>query len=387
MGNCVGREASASGGLTRSSLSLSTSSSTSSRDSMELVESRRQQEEARALEGRPHPEGGGPCATPEMDAAFAEAFGAGARPQDYSDIKKNLAKRGTLAFGAAKKQSPSPRGSFEHEEKMPLQTLKMGKRRRNLFSGGSKGDDGDEGGDMELGESSQLEFQKVLRMWQEEKRRRKKESRRGASFLKKLVSKADAKAGGGKKKKKKEKLMMWETFLHSKHVTTDNPAWRHAQQTYSSTRVQEKVEYLFASIDTNGVGFLEKHEFMFMLDGLRGRMHHFLRNTKALYFRSPDQDEVVPADQEFVLSEDFKNSLVGAIQSELFTWRATPHAWAVDKDLFENLVTLIFCRCVCTTKSPISTLFPWGSSLLFTFTLSLSRRPEKCQRKRSNDRK
>ncbi len=55
---------------------------------------------------------------------------------------------------------------------------------------------------------------------------------------------------------------------------------------------------------------------------------------------------MVPADQEFVLSEDFKSSLVGAIQSELFTWRATPHAWAVDKDLFENLVTLIFCRSV-----------------------------------------
>ena len=85
-------------------------------------------------------------------------------------------------------------------------------------------------------------------------------------------------------------------------VTTDNPAWRHAQQTYSSQIFQEKVEYLFSTLDVNGVGFLEKHEFMFMLDGLRGRMHYFLRNTKALYFMQ-GQDEILPSDQEFVLSE------------------------------------------------------------------------------------
>ena len=74
-------------------------------------------------------------------------------------------------------------------------------------------------------------------------------------------------------------------------------------------------------------------------------MHHFLRNTRALYF-TQKQDEVLPSDQEFVLSEDFKTSLVGAIQQQLFTWRMTPHAWAVDKDLFENLVSLIFCSTV-----------------------------------------
>ena len=74
-------------------------------------------------------------------------------------------------------------------------------------------------------------------------------------------------------------------------------------------------------------------------------MHHFLRNTRALYF-TQKQDEVLPSDQEFVLSEDFKTSLVSAIQQQLFTWRMTPHAWAVDKDLFENLVSLIFCSTV-----------------------------------------
>ena len=102
------------------------------------------------------------------------------------------------------------------------------------------------------------------------------------------------------------------------------------------------MEYLFSTLDVNGVGFLEKHEFMFMLDGLRGRMHYFLRNTKALYFMQ-GQDEILPSDQEFVLSEDFKSSLVAAIQEQMFTWRNTPHAWAIDKQFFEDLVALIFC--------------------------------------------
>ena len=319
------------------------------------------------------------------DSGRYDQFHAHTAPPDFTNIKEAIAQRGSLSYGTVKKPCLAS-GSHsadlrKYDDKMPLQTLNFKHGRgKLLFSA-----DEDEG-DMELGEDpSQLKFGKVLQTWQEDKKVRKRATKNGFMF----------KFGSSKKKKKeerkKEKLMMWETFLKSKNVTQNNPAWRHAKQTYTSSKFQEKAEYLFASLDTNGVGFLEKHEFMFMVrglpcrptslppsppslsplrladssllsppsfvplhrarcgrhqvDGLRGRMHHFLRNTRALYF-TQKQDEVLPSDQEFVLSEDFKTSLVGAIQQQLFTWRMTPHAWAVDKDLFENLVSLIFCSTV-----------------------------------------
>ena len=248
---------------------------------------------------------------------------------DVDEIKKRIATKGSLSFGATK----MPSMSLNVQERMPLQTLQMGRRRKIVEE-----EEVEDLDDVELGESSQLQFDKVLRMWQE-----KKKAQKGGGFsLFRLGS-------HGKKsntpKKRKGKLMMWETFLESERVTESNPAWRHASQTYTSAKFKEKCEFLFTSIDTNGVGFLEKHEFMFMLDGLRGRMHHFLRNTRQMYF-TQGQDEMIPADQEFVLSDDFKNSLVTAIQDRLYTWRMTEHAWAVGKDLFENLMTLIFCSTV-----------------------------------------
>ncbi|QDZ24413.1 EF-hand domain-containing protein [Chloropicon primus] len=256
---------------------------------------------------------------------------------DYTEIQKQIEERGTLSYGAAKVTTSrnSRDRTDSYEDKMPLQTLNF---RRGTTLGASEAEDMD----MELGEdsSSQLGFARVLEQWQED-RKAVKSSRKGLLSL--FASSKNKKKGG--KPKKEEKPMMWETFLESKKVETTNPAWRHSKQVYNSDKFKEKVEYMFASIDTNGVGFLEKHEFMFMVDGLRGRMHHFLRNTRALYF-TQSQDEVLPSDQEFVLSDDFKDSLVVAIQDQLFTWRMTSHAWAVDKDLFENLVTLIFCSTV-----------------------------------------
>ena len=59
-----------------------------------------------------------------------------------------------------------------------------------------------------------------------------------------------------------------------------------------------------------------------------------------------NQDEIPPTDQEFVLSAEYKASLIKAIQDNLFTWRQAPHAWAVDRDLFRNLVELIVCSTV-----------------------------------------
>ena len=93
---------------------------------------------------------------------------------------------------------------------------------------------------------------------------------------------------------------MWEVFLDVQEMPVDNPGRRHAKQTYTSDAFQHKVDFLFSAIDTSDTGFLEQHEFVFLLDGLRGRMHHFLRNTRALYFMS-NQDEIPPTDQEFVL--------------------------------------------------------------------------------------
>ena len=42
-----------------------------------------------------------------------------------------------------------------------------------------------------------------------------------------------------------------------------------------------------------------------------------------------------------ICSAEYKASLIKAIQDNLFTWRQAPHAWAVDRDLFRNLVELI----------------------------------------------
>ena len=328
MGNCCGVPGDAvkddGTELKERASSMTRSSSSSSSNSMELVDRREEEEES----------------TLGVTGSAGAACGM---PDDYSNIRQTLAKRGTLSYGAAKMPA-APRNSRDGvfcspEEKMPLPTLNF--KRGKLLSSVDGSAESDR--DVEVGEdSSQLGFARVLEMWQEDKRaRKKKRGLLGSLGLKKSA----AKGKPGRAGDADGKVMMWETFLRSKKVTDTNPAWRHAKQTYTSEKFKDKVEYLFASIDTNGVGFLEKHEFMFMIDGLRGRMHHFLRNTRDLYF-TQKQDEVLPADQEFVLSEDFKDSLVGAIQDKLYTWRMTPHAWAVDRDLFENLVTLIFCSTI-----------------------------------------
>ncbi|WZN58613.1 EF-hand domain-containing protein [Chloropicon roscoffensis] len=328
MGNCCGVPGDAvkddGTELKERASSMTRSSSSSSSNSMELVDRREEEESTLGVTG--------------------SAGAACGMPDDYSNIRQTLAKRGTLSYGAAKMPA-APRNSRDGvfcspEEKMPLPTLNF-KRGKLLYSSVDGSVESDR--DVEVGEdSSQLGFARVLEMWQEDKRaRKKKRGLLGSLGLKKSA----AKGKPGRAGDADGKVMMWETFLRSKKVTETNPAWRHAKQTYTSEKFKDKVEYLFASIDTNGVGFLEKHEFMFMIDGLRGRMHHFLRNTRDLYF-TQKQDEVLPADQEFVLSEDFKDSLVGAIQDKLYTWRMTPHAWAVDRDLFENLVTLIFCSTI-----------------------------------------
>jgi hypothetical protein len=355
MGNCMGSSASFSRSSDGSAIedrdrfdddSRSTTSSGTSENSMVQVE-RNQSDPRLGL--------GTFTAKDEDDVKRIELFHLQQQQyalggDNYSNIKEVLAKRGTLSFGAAKRTEG--KGKFgagktmgDFEEKMPLQTLKIGRGKLMSLSGHHEGDVDsnmeDAFEDVSLGKSSNLQFDKVLRNWSKLKKK-SKSSRRMLFFMGDGSKKKNDKGNNRRGKGKKERLRLWEAFLQVKKVTTDNPAWRHAQQTYSSQIFQEKVEYLFSTLDVNGVGFLEKHEFMFMLDGLRGRMHYFLRNTKALYFMQ-GQDEILPSDQEFVLSEVFKTSLVAAIQEQMFTWRMTPHAWAVDKQLFEDLVALIFC--------------------------------------------
>ena len=303
---------------------MTRSSSSSSSNSMELVDRREEEESTLGVTGS-----GG--------RGLRHAGRLLEHQADSGEAGDPFVRRGQDARGAQELEGRRLLGS--PEEKMPSADAQLQAGKTTSSVDGSVESDRD----VEVGEdSSQLGFARVLEMWQEDKRaRKKKRGLLGSLGLKKSAAKGKPGRAGDAGRQGDDV----ETFLRSKKVTETNPAWRHAKQTYTSEKFKDKVEYLFASIDTTGVGFLEKHEFMFMIDGLRGRMHHFLRNTRDLYF-TQKQDEVLPADQEFVLSEDFKDSLVGAIQDKLYTWRMTPHAWAVDRDLFENLVTLIFCSTI-----------------------------------------
>jgi len=249
-----------------------------------------------------------------------------------------IAKRGSLAFGAAQR-NPLGSSSFE-EDKMPRSTLKLGRRGGRGSFKLSLDDEDAEWDDVNLGEStsSQLKFDRVIPLW------KKLKKAKGGS-KKKFKSKFSASSCGSADERGDPSARMWEVFFDVLEVPEDNPGRRHACQTFASEAFKKKVDYLFTAIDTSGTGFLEKHEFAFLTDGLRGRMHHFLRNTRQLYFMQ-EQDELPPTDQEFVLSPDFKSCLLSSIQRSLFTWRMMPQAWAVDRKLFSNLVELLVCSTV-----------------------------------------
>ena len=133
---------------------------------------------------------------------------------------------------------------------------------------------------------------------------------------------------------------MWVHYLNELGVPDDNPGRRHLQNVFTSNMFLSKVDALMLTLDSNGTGHVEEHEFRFFLDGLQGRMRPFLRAVR------PSARPEPSADLEFVLSEKFKAAVCQAVQDELFTWRQFVHPWALPRVTFRELLQLTLAAAV-----------------------------------------
>ena len=133
---------------------------------------------------------------------------------------------------------------------------------------------------------------------------------------------------------------MWVHYLNELGVPDDNPGRRHLQNVFTSNVFLSKVDALMLTLDSNGTGHVEEHEFRFFLDGLQGRMRPFLRVVR------PSARPEPSADLEFVLSEKFKAAVCQAVQGELFTWRQFAHPWALPRVTFRELLQLTLAAAV-----------------------------------------